>query len=169
MPKTLKNRRKKPRLPATHSKPEPAAPSPQKVVSRKPTLLRVSGLAARPADFPVGSVQSRAAARAMSSYRLESEPLRTVLALIKRDPFTPALVVPSAPDHGDGCGCDRCRLLFKDDSQQQKPRAPSVDANREVPVEPYNEAQRRENYLRALRDVSRVGTADVAPLPAWAR
>jgi len=157
MRKTLKNRRKKPRLPATHSKPEPAVPSPPKVVSRKPTLARVSGLAARPADFPVGSVQSRAAARAMSMSKVDQEPIRAVLSQYQRDPETPLVMMPQMPDlpvHSS---------MPADRTPEIKPSAAIPD--RQGPDRSAELEQARENYRRALKDMMRA--IEPVPEPQW--
>jgi len=127
-------------------------------------------LRARPADFPIGSMESRAAARAMSANRIEWDPVRAALSRITLEPPTPETSVPSGPAHGEGCSCDGCRIRFYQDSRREKPLralAPSVQASERIP-DANADAERRENVLRALQDVARAGVRESGPTPAWA-
>jgi hypothetical protein len=137
----------------------------------KPAPMRVPILEPRPADYPVGSLESRAAARALSLKMGDADPIRAVLAKIKRDPMTPAVVVPSAPAHGVGCSCGDCMLLTRVEPTQTERQvpAPSEQADRESLENVYDEAQRRANVLRAFQDVARAGgKGSPMPVPAWA-
>jgi len=187
MPKTGKNRGKRPRLLATKAGRKKARSGPSKELSaaipnqtieqakvqianelKRTVPYLAGGVIARPADFPIGSMQSRAAARAMSANRIELDPSRAILSSYTRDPMPHEIVVPSAPACGPGCGCQECRVRFWQDSRPEKPlQTASVQASERVP-DIYVDAARRENVLRAFQDVARAGGHNTPPTPAWA-
>jgi hypothetical protein len=81
-----------------------------------------------------------------------------IVVNITRDRATPAICLPERPAL-DVPG----RVV-----QPEKPlRSPPEEASERILGEPENVAQHRDNYLRALRDVS--GAVQPAPVPPWAR
>jgi hypothetical protein len=77
-----------------------------------------------------------------------------IVVNIIRDGETPVIQVPGRP-------------ALDDPAREVEPDQQSKESPKLHFEEPYSEAQRRENYLRALRDVSRA--VEPAPVPPWAR
>lgn len=210
--KMPRNSQKRPRLPATHPKrgkahsvhqtaSEPKLMAARRVAKSKPAnvphvpilpshavtnglkkIVRLPVSEPRPADFPVGSLESRAAVRILLEQKRDEGWHTTtrdgifravadgqIILQYELDPPSPEVVVPNAPAHWQGCGCQDCRSMNLAQQPEKPQLAPPVEPNRETPEDVYSEAQRRANVLRAFQDVARAGARESPPAPQWAQ